>query len=329
MALPFRADRAIVGVIAETTPYTFLEPGAAQSFHAMDITATPSQEIEERNESSGGFGRRDAIAGGAEMEISFSIYLVGGTAAGTVPYYDLAMLAAGHSKTIVASTSVTYKPTARFDAAVVSTTTYPSEVYSVAMWDDGGVRYALRGGQGNVKLVTKQGVPPKLMFNFKGAYEATVDDASVPSVTDTSLAPIPFLSAGISVHGVSTLAFDGIEFDKGNELSRRADSNSSAGIRGHWITKHSPTIKIEPENTLVATLDMLGKWRSGATGVFTTGVIPSGGAAGSKWQLVANRTQFRELSLGVREGARIAPLTLAVTVPGNAADGDDYSLAFT
>jgi hypothetical protein len=328
MALPYRVRDAVVGVILETTPYTFLEPGNAQSFPAMNITVSPSQEIEDRNDGRPHFGRLDAIPGGAEVEIGFEIYLVGASAAGTVPYWDIPMLASGHSKTVVASTSVTYKPTTRFDAGVVSTTTYPGEVYSVAVWEgNGGPRYGLRGGQGNVKLVSKQGIPAKLQFNFKGAFEAVVDDATPPTITASTLAPPQFLSAGISVHGVSTLAFDGIEFDKGNELSRRADSNSSAGIRGAWITKHNPSIKIDPELVAVATLDILGKWRSGATGAFTTGVI--GSTAGNRYQLAAGRTQFREMSLGDREGARITALTLAITTAVNAVDGDDYTLAIT
>ena len=104
-------------------------------------------------------------------------------------------------------------------------------------------------------------------------------------------------------------------------------TNSSSGIRGAWITKHNPSIKIDPELVAVATLDILGKWRSGATGAFTTGVI--GSTAGNRYQLAAGRTQFREMSLGDREGARITALTLAITTAVNAVDGDDYTLALT
>lgn len=327
MALPYRVRDAVVGVKAEGTPYTFDEPGNSDSFPAMNISVAPTQEIEERNDGRPHFGLLDAIPGGAEVTIGFEIYLVGSSASGTVPYWDTAMLACGHSKTVTGSTSVVYKPTTRFDGGTVSTTTYPAEVYSVAVWEGGGgPRYGLRGGQGNVKLVSKQGLPAKLQFSYKGAFQTIADDTQ-PTITQSTINPVAFLSAGISIHGVSTLAFDGIEFDKGNELSRRADSNSSAGIRGAWITRHNPTIKLDPELVAIATLDIPGKWRSGATGAFTTGVI--GSVAGNRYQFAAGRTQFREMSIGEREGARVLPLTLAITTAVNAVDGDDYSLTLT
>lgn len=331
MALPFRVARAIVGVARETTPYTFLEPSAAESFHAVNISISPTAQIYERKDTRSHFGLLDNIPGSAEMEFSFEIVAVGAAAAGTVPFWDIPMLATGHQKSVTAATSVVYKPTTLFDNSSVAgppVVTQPGEVYSVAVWEElGGPRYALSGGQGNVSISSKQGEPLILKFTFHGAYVAVIDDATPPAVTDSILIPPQLLSAGISVHGVATLAFDGFEFDKGNVLSKRGDTNNSAGVRGAWITAHKPMIKVSPEMMTVASLDFYGKWRSGATGVFTTGVI--GGTAGNRFQFVANRTQFKDLASSEREGARVADMGIAITTLGTAVSGDDYSLTIT
>jgi hypothetical protein len=327
MALPFRKARWIVGVIAETTPYTFLEPAAGQSFHAINISINPTAQLYERKDSRAHFGRLDNLPGSAEMEISFEVLAVGAASAGVVPFWDLAMMACGHQRITVAVTSITYKPSTVFDGTG-TTTLQPSEVYSVCVWEEGGgPRYALSGGQGNVSISSKQGEPLVLKFTFHGAYVAVIDDATPPAVTDSVLTPPVLLSAGVSVHGVATLAFDGFNFDKGNVLSKRGDINQVSGIRGAWITEHKPMIKIAPEMMTVASLDFYGKWRSGANGVFTTGVM--GSAAGNRFQFIANRTQFKDLGSGEREGASTADLGLAITTAGTAVSGDDYSLAIT
>jgi hypothetical protein len=331
MALPFRTARGIVGVKLESTPYTFLEPGNSDSFHAVNIAVNPILQNYDRKDTSSHFGIRDGIPGSAEVEISFEIVLVGASSAGTAPFWATAMMACGHQQVATAGTSILYKPTTLFDGSVAAgppVVTQPGEVYSIAVWDEnGGPRYALRGGQGDVSFGGKQGEPLILKFKFHGSYEPVIDDATPPTVTDSTLVPPTLLSSGVSIHGVSTLALDGFDFSKGNVISPRGDINNASGIKGAWITGHKPMIKVSPEMVTVASHDFFGRWRAGTTGVFTTGVIGSG--TGNRVQFLANRTQYHDLSTSERDGARTLDLGIAITTAGNAVSGDDYSLTLT
>jgi hypothetical protein len=331
MALPYRTARAIVGIVKESTPYTFLEPAAVDSFHAVNIGFSPSAQLYERKDTRAHFGLLDALPGSAEADITFEIPLVG-AAAGVAAFWDAAMLACGHSRTVATTTSVTYKPTTIFDGTTSGTTpniiTQPGEVYSVAIWEEGnGPRYAISGAQGNFSLSSKQGEPLIGKFKFHGAYVTVADDATPPAVTDSIVVPPVCLGATMSVHAVSTLAFDGFDFDKGNVLSKRGDISQASGVRGAWITAHKPMIKISPEMVSVATLDFYLKWRQGTAGAFTTGTI--GTTAGNRFNFTAPRTQFRDLGLADREGARVADLGLACTTLGTDVSGLDYNLLIT
>jgi len=328
MALPIRVARAIVGLLEESVPYTFNEPSAGNSFHAVNIGFSPTSQLYKRKDTRSHFGRLDALPGSAEADITFEIPLVGTTSMATpsLPYWWKAMVACGHSVTGVAATSITFKPTSTFDGSgTFPAITQPFEVYSVALWDE-GVRYAISGAQGDISISSKQGEPLIAKFKFHGAYVATADDTQ-PVVTDTVIVPPVCLGATLSVHGVTSLAFDGFEFTKGNVLSKRGDISQTSGVRGAWITEQEPMIKISPEMVTVASLDFFGKWRSGAVGVFNTGTI--GGTTGNKFALSCPRAQFRDLGLGEREGARIADMGLALTTLGTDAAGTDYTLVIT
>lgn len=335
MALPIRIARAIVGVIIESTPGAFLEPTAC--FHAENISINPTSNWYDQNPTRAHFGRLDSIPAGAEVEINFEVMATGGVtagaaAAGVAPYWDVAMMACGHQRIIVAATSVAYKPSTKFDGSG-TTTVQPSEGYTVAVWDEGpgggttGPRYACVGSQGNFSYSTKMGEGLRLKFNMKGAYVAVADDASIPSVTDTPLLPPTFLGAQLTVHSNAALAYEGFEFDKANVLSKRVDAAATNGLKGYWITAHKPTVKVNPEMVLVASFDYYSKWRAGTVGNFQTAVM--GGTAGNRFQFVAGRTQIADIGHGEREGARTADLTLNISTAYNAVDGDDYSFTIT
>lgn len=338
MALPIRIARAIVGVAPETTAGTLVEPTGAQCFHAENITINPQSQFYEQKPTRAHMGPIDMVPTTAEYDISFEVIFTGGVtagaaAAGVAPYWDLVMMACGHARTTVAATSITYKPTTRFDGATVSTTLYPSEGYSVVVWDEGpgggttGVRYASVGCQGDPSWGAKQGEGLRLKFAFKGAFATTIDDATIPAVTDTPLLPPTLLGAALTVHGNATLEFDGFEFSKGNTLSKRADIGAASGLRGFWITAHKPTVKVSPMMILVASFDFYAKWRAGTAGNFQSAVV--GGTAGNRYQFVAGRTQFSDIGHGEREGGRTIEANMNISTVYNAVDGDDYSLAIT
>jgi len=319
----------VVGVVKETVAGTFIEPGATDTFHAVNIQFTPTQQNFDRKDTASTFGIRDSIPGSGEGDISFELPLCGAAAAGTAPFWGTLMRACGHSETTVAVTSVTYAPTSIFTGLTV----YPSEGYSVSVWTDdknaaNGLQLSLTGCQGNVQISTKQGEPLIGKFKFHGAYQVVANDVQ-PVVTDATLSPPIFLGATMTVHAVNTLAFDGFEFDKGNVINKRGDVSAASGVRSAWITGHKPMIKISPEMVLTTTLDYYGRWRAGTTGNFIASLAGAGVPAGSKMVFTAGRTQFKDLTMADREGAATADLGLQITTAANAADGADYSLVLT
>jgi len=331
MALPIRIARGIVGVVKEVTVGTPVEPAGADSFHAENIVIKMSQQAYEPKATRAHFGDLDTIPGMAEGEISFEILLVGSTGAGTDPFWHTSMLATGHQRVTVGATSTTYKSTTKFDGTG-TTTLFPSESYSVYVWEEnGGPNYRLSGCQGDFGMSAKSGEPLRLKFSYKGGYQPVIDDGSPPTVTDSALVPPTFLAANLSLHGLSagSIAFEQFNFSKGNVLSPRINANSTPGLLSYWVTGHQPMIKINPEMLTVATHDFFARWRAGTTGAITFGPIPSGGGAGLKVAFTANRTQYFSVPLAERNGARVLDLEARITTAAAAVDGDDYSIAFT
>ena len=363
MATPFRSGRGVVGIKAESTPGTFNVPGATDSFHATNITFTPSQQMWERKDSTANFGLRDSIPGSAEGDISFEVAMTGvsafhATQIAEFPFWDQAFMACGHQRVATPSAtvgSIVYSPTTFFRNTVTGTapaalTASPAGGYSVSMWtDDQGLlsspkawQFSITGAQGEVSISTKQGEPLIAKFKFHGAYYPATMATQVTATGDPTLNPPTFLGAKMTLLNIASdaagaqgsWAFDGWEFTKGNVLSKRGDVSAAAGVRGAWITGHKPMIKLAPEmvNQLQpfdgsGGLDLYDRWRKGTVTTSNSfiGNLTAGPTLGSKFLFTVPQAQIRELALGDREGAITNEISMAITTPKGAADGADYS----
>lgn len=326
MAGGLRVAQAVVGVIKEAVAYTYSEPTVA--FPAYDINFTPSGDNYQRKETSTVFAKLPSLPGMGMAEIGFKIPMVGASAAGVVPYYDVAMLAAGLSSDDYTGPpeKIRYKPMTTFDGGTDAgppAITRPSKAYSVSFWND-GVRYSLKGGMCNLIMSAKAGEPVELAFQFKGAYETVIDDAP-PTPTVSTLTPPRFLGATLSVHGAS-LVCESWSLDLGNVLSNIVDANDAAGIKGALITDRRPKIKVDPEMELVATHDFFAKWRAATSGVISWGTI--GSAAGNVLAFNAGATIINPPSLSEREGMRTLDLEYDV-VSTSVTEGDEFYIEIT
>ena len=316
-----RVRNAVVGVKLEGTAYTLNAPVAADCFYAFDASYQPSGELFKRQETRDHFGRFDGIPGIATGQISFKVTIVGSGTAGTAPHFQDALSACGMSETIVAATSVTYKPVSTFDGAGDN----QGATYTVAIFED-GVRYAIKGAQGSVKFTCKAGEPLVAEFSFSGGYVAPID-VSVPTPAGVSTeVPPTFLSAGLSTIGTYTPVFESLEFDMARALSPVTDANDANGTKGFEITGHDPVGSFDPDMVLIATNDYFAQWRAGTTGTITTGTI---GSAGNQIQMVATRCQYDAHSMDEAEGRRKLGSSFIITTSTSASEGDDFSLAFT
>ena len=247
--------------------------------------------------------------------------------AGTLPFWDTAMMACALQRTVVTDTSVAYKPNVDFAGGTAGGVTQPSESYSVSVWESdgspGSVRHSLKGGCGTVTLETAQGQPVSAKYSFKGAYVAAATDAIGVEPVDVSVNPTAFLGATLTVHGVATAAIDGFSFDKGNVLSKRADSKDTNGVLGFWITAHKPMVKIAPELLSLTAKDFFAIWKAGTS---SAGFNAQAGTTPARITLASARVQAREIGLSEREGARVNDMSLNFTTAGTDAAGADFTL---
>ena len=328
--MALRPAVAVVGVHKEATPYTYNQPVAAECFPAFDVSWTPSAEMYERTESRTIMDKLDLIPGTATMEISFKILLVGQHGgAGTVPYWDDAIMCCGFRETVTAGTSVAYTPWTTMDAATDAgppATTNPFEAASVAVFEDGNV-YAASGCMGNVTFTMTAGQPAVMEFTFKGAYVATVAGA-VPTPTGVSTAaPQNFLFASVETIDGYSSAFETLSYDMGNQVEYITDANSASGIKGSIIVDRRITGSFNPDAEAVGDDDIYASWRAGTTGNIDTGAIGTG--AGQMWTIAATRCQYRSLSPGERAGFRTHDVAFDVVSATGASEGASFSLTFT
>jgi hypothetical protein len=320
-----RVSQGIVGVLLESSPFTYNEPTASDAWPAFDISAEFSGESFQRSETKSHFSRYPEIPGMAEGTISFKVLAVGASGVATAPYYKNALAGAGFRQEITAATNVTYKPWSTYDAATGAgppAFINPAASYTVALGEN-GVQYAIKGAAGTCKLVGSSGKPLQWEFTFKGAYVAPAADTN-PAITATALVPSAFLGATLSVHALAAV-FTDFTLDIGNELQPSVNANDAAGIRGYICTNRSPIATVNPEMELPATHDFFGKWRSGVTGALSFGPVNSG--TGNRIALSAAAVQYRAPKMGERAGARSLDIEMPIVSTG--AEGADFSIIFT
>ncbi|MHB1059820.1 MAG: phage tail tube protein, partial [Rhodanobacter sp.] len=106
-----------------------------------------------------------SLPGARSASITFEVELCGAAAAGTAPHYSAALRASGAGETIVAVTSVTYKPISD---------NIPSA--TVAIYEDGKIK-RIWGARGTVSISYRAGEPAIASFSFTGADWEVVDGA--------------------------------------------------------------------------------------------------------------------------------------------------------
>lgn len=307
-------NRAVIWAKAEVTYNTDPVPVVSTNDLAvvnLDGPKPASQRMYQRNVVRPSFGKLKSLYGGHLAEVSFDIEVKGSGAAGTAPEYGVLLRACGMAETIVASTSVTYKPAS---ATIPSVTLY--------IFRD-GKRQILTGCRGMLKGAVMVGEVLKLSMTFVG-HHVSETDVSLPTPTYDSTIPLVALSASVtfdSFAGVITK----IEWDMGTALARPGSINASDGYGEIQITDRNVTGSIDIEDTLVANYDFLTKWKGMNAFVLTTGVI--GSTAGNRWQLSFPAVSIADQQPGEKDGG-ILTRDIAFNAAESSGD-DEFSLALT
>lgn len=156
----------------ETTYGTDAVPtGGANAMLVSDLEMRPLEATNvDRGLLRAYFGASEQLIGTAMKQVSFSVELVGASAAGVAPAWGPLVRACGLAETLTASTRADYTP---ISSALESVSIYCN-------YD--GVQHKLLGARGELGISCKVGEIPKLKFRFQGL-DGSESAVAVPSVT--------------------------------------------------------------------------------------------------------------------------------------------------
>lgn len=307
--------RVVIAGKAETTEGTVI---ALANADANNLILDPKYDAEipmfRRKFLDNSLSPHGQIATTRGSMMSFKCEVKGSGTAGTAPSFGKYLISSGFSETVVASTSVTYKPNSVLSQIPTMT---------MAAYRD-GLRKQMKGARGNLKYTGKSAEVGLFEFEFAGV-DVDVTDQTILTLTspDTTI-PVPLLSATFSVASFAAFV-SGIQFDMGNVLERRGDINQASGFISTLLTDREPKGSFDPEDELVATHDWYGRWKANTTGVLTW---KHGATAGNIVTFTVPKAQYTNVKESDRGG--IATLDTDFLMQRNASAGDDeLTIVFT
>ena len=245
--------------------------------------------------------------------IEFRCELVGSGTLGTAPGFGPLLKACRCQETIVATTSVTYKP--------YRTSTTSLSIY---FWLDGNL-HKLLGARGSFTIETDSQGIPYLVFKFWGLWVAPSATANpvalcggggvkTPAPVNYDNTPVPTL------HGYSGV-FKSLRFDAGNNVV----PFNNPGEREVRITRHAAKGSITMLAPPIATKDFISIAKNSTLGTLK---VEHGTTAATKWFLeaVGNTVQILNPRYGDDEGRTTIEADLNF-VP-TSAGGDEWELRF-
>lgn len=309
-------NREIVLAKEETTYNTDAAPTGTANAILVEkpAWAFDSQRMLDRPAVRTSFGKLQKIFGGTLKMISFDVEMKGSGTAGTAPELGPLLKSCGMTETIVAVTSVTY--------AFSSTL---SDYKSLTIWyyQDGTVHKMTGCVPMSVSFNADVGSTPKWSFSFVG-HDAGRTDLALATPTYTSTAPVAFIGATFTIQSYAAIVSK-LSLDFGLTTAKPSSVNATDGFGQLLITGRDPTGSIDPQDTLVATHDWLGKFKTGASGTLTTGTI--GSTAGNRWAMSVGKLYYDAPSPGDVSGVRTLSVPFSIT--DETTVNSDLSIVFT
>lgn len=255
-------------------------------------------------------GKLKPLWGGHLAQFKFDVEIKGSPAAGTAPEIAAALRSCSLAETIVAVTSVTYKPAS---SAQKSCTIY-------AYMD--GKLIKGTGCRGMVSGSLEVGGAGKLSFTFIGHFVSETD-AALPSPTYTSQLPPVVIAAPFSIDG-RTPVLTKLDFDLGITLAKPRNAVAADGYGEIQVVDRNPTCSFDDEDVLVGTYDWYTKWKSNAAINLTSGVI--GSVAGNRYAFTFPAVTYTELGDGDKSGIDTREVKGMLA---ESSGDDEFQLVFT
>lgn len=250
-----------------------------------DLTwAFASARMHQRNPVRASLGKLKPVFAGTLLNVKGKCEIKGSGAAGTPPEIAPLLRGSGWAETIVASTSVTYKPSS-------SQAAHKSE--SMYFYDD-GLRLILTGARGKCSFDFSVGKPAMAEFDFTGHF-VSITDQALPAATYDSTSPPAIVSMPFAV-GAYAAVINKLAFDLGIELSIPESVAAADGYGEIQITGRMPTGSFNPLRVTVATKNFISEWQTGAALALDTGLL--GSVAGNRIQVTMPAITYTEIGRG-------------------------------
>lgn len=250
---------------------------------------------------------------GALMSIKFDVEIKGSGAAGTAPELGPLLTACGMSETVVAVTSVAYKPLSNASAHK-----------SLTMWvyQDGRL-IKVTGCRGQVSGANNLGECGKLSFVFVGHF-ASNTDTSIVTPTYLTTVPVPLIGIPFVVDSLNAVITK-LAWDLGNELAKPGNMAAADGFGEVRISGRKTVVSFDPEQAVKATYDWINKWQTGAAVALDSGLV--GGSAGNRFKLTMPAITYVEIGNGDKSG--ILTHEIKAQAMETVAGDDELALTFT
>jgi len=256
------------------------------------------------------------VFGGTLRSITFDVEMKGSgvnpSTTATPPEFAPLLRACGMQETIVASTSVGYRP--QSDPA-------SQESITIYYYQD-GIRYDLLGCRGNVSFSMETGALYKASFTFTGHLIAPTDQALV-SPTVLTVVPVAILNAAFVIGGFSAVV-NALTYDLSNTIATPPDMSASDGFAEIQITARDVAGSYDPEAELVAVDNPFSNLINDAALALSVG--PIGTVPGNIINVDLPAVSYRDQSPGDRDGVRTYDIPFgAAEVSGD----DEVAIVFT
>ena len=285
--------------------------GAANAILATDVQLSPMEgEDLSRNLEYPYLSAQAMMPVGVHCRLQFKIELVPSGTAGTAPAWGPIMKALGCSETIVASTSVTYRP--------VSTGHSSGTCY---IWH-GLTKQIITGMRGTAKLRwTAQGFP-YLECDFMGLYGAPAEAAQLSPTYTGFNPPLPVTKANTPTFTIGGTAF--VMRETILDLANKVEQRLLVGSESILITDRAESLAMRVEAQPVSSFDPFAAALAQSTQAVS---LVHGTVAGYIGTLSAPYTQLKRLS-GFENQQNILEWPLE-GVPLPSSGNDQWSLALT
>ena len=248
---PLLRKRRIVAVKTETTVGTVEVLAAADAtYNAFEAEIQNNSDNDDR-EGQSAFSHLPSVIGQQIGVAKFKTELIGGTP--TAPAWMLYLLPACG----VYGAALVYTPkTSPPGAGNVKTVT-------IGMYEDGLFK-SIAGAMGNAVFTFTAGKRIMIDWTFTGVWQPPTDVALI-TPTYSTVTPIRFASSSLAWDTWTPRVAE-MTLDLGNDVQMREDGASVGGLLSAVIVSRKPTVKMDPESTLLASLataDVYGLWKAG------------------------------------------------------------------